>query len=233
MFSGMIKFSKKSNKTFIAVILSMLILNFSISYSYSQSSTKTELRKEKTPGLKEYSLEFLGATIGELTIGAVGLGLTAIPMSLLGNIHDGQGIVVAWGLSGYSLGGVIGAPFGAVITGKLMRQRGSMLGAFGGGVLGTYFGSCLIINSTEFTGISKKYVLPTPKLRVDEWQLISIALILPSLGAVTGYNLFRPKNVARSSFFMQNLQNIAFTFQPDKCGTKPSPKFGMNIIWGF
>lgn len=229
MFSEMIKIKK--NRFCVCIITFILILNFSISYSYSQSSTKTELRKEKAPGIKEYSLEFLGATVGEVTISAATLVLTAIPLTLLAPHMppDAWGIAVLWGMLGYTVGGATGAYFGTNLTGEIMHEKGSLIASCVGGILGTYLGNSLITNSTGFALLPRKYIMPTPKIKDDLYAII-VAFILPPLGAVTGYNLFRSKNVSQSSIFWKNLPSFTLHFQPGEHGLKSSSKFGMGII---
>lgn len=216
MFTRVTKFKMIKNRLCVSIITFVLMLNLSILYSYPQTSTKPDLQKEKEPGIKEYSLEFLGATVGEFVIGIPICLLIAYSVPWPSDAHEGP--AVASCLGGYCLGSIVGAPLGTIAIGKLMRQRGSRLGAFAGGLLGTGLGLFTVWQYNQAT-LNKQQ---------NHWpQVILTALVLPPLCSVIGYNLFRCKSDSHSS--TQHCDILpAFTLQliPDY---KKSIKFGINI----
>jgi Na+-transporting NADH:ubiquinone oxidoreductase subunit NqrB len=154
--------------------------------------------------------------------------------SLVGNLVGRQGCkcsvrgsnagwaeVVTSCLGGYCVGGIIGAPHGTMLTGKIMRQNGSWYSAFIGGILGTVLGISEL--AVYNNGISQ-----------NSWSIvISTALALPPLCSVVGYNLIPHKNNSQSNIFSKNLPAIGLSVLPEKHGDKISPKIGANIRFRF
>jgi len=174
------------------------------------------------------ALEFLGATVGEFVIG-----VPTTVVATLGwgyafrGIADGSaafGAMVLGGLTGYAVSGPVGAPLGTVLTGKILRDEGSILGAYAGGIVGTGLGLLTVY----------LYNRATSNVQQNYWQvIIATALLLPPICSVTGYNVFLHKSDSQSHLSPKNFPELALTVLPQKYGNKISPKIGAKVTVRF
>jgi hypothetical protein len=213
------------NRIYAGAIIFVLVLNLPMQNIYSQDLRKDNILIEKEPGIKEYGLEFLGASIGQCVIG--------IPITIagviglaygFGDLGDGGAAAAVLGVGGgHVVGSTVGAPLGTMLTGKIMYQKGSRLGAWMGGLLGTGLGLSTIWMYDEATHNQQQ----------NDWGIILLtSLVLPPLCSVGGYNLLGSKSTSQS-FYDKNNPQFTFALKPEKYRNKISPKFGMNIICGF
>ena len=172
--------------------------------------------------LAQTSLEFLGATIGEFGIGITGsyISYRILRLPYAENISSD----LSWDLFleslvwGLGTGAIIGTPLGTVLTGKIVHDKGSVLGAYVGGVVGTGLGMLTLICFGD--KISEQITIPT-------------FLLLPPTCSVIGYNLFPHKSDSQSYLSPKNFPELALTVLPQKYGNKISPKIGAKVTVRF
>ena len=198
------------NKHYLVVII--LIAVICLNNCYARTNV----------GVKEIGLEFLGATAGEFAIGIPTCLLIAYSVQWGSNVHGGGAVVSC--LSGCFVGGIIGAPLGTKLIGKTMYQKGSGLGAYAGGIVGTGLGllSVYLYNNA------------TSDVQQNSWPaVITTSLLLPPILSVTGYNLFPSKNSSASSMFEKYVPQCAVTLRPIEHNNKITPEIGLKLSLSF
>jgi len=192
-----------NNRFWVLIIILLLLLIYG--NTQAQDWKKT---------LRKPALEFLGATVGEFIIGITGGSLTQAVVPLDGDIAP----FIIPPAFGYIFGGSIGAPLGTKLTDKIIGDRGSVTGAYVGGIIGA--------GLVGFTAV-KFFVGEMPSE-----VFIPAAVILPQLLSVVGYNLHKPDNESHSSI-PKNFPQLAFTVLPEKHDDEISPKIGAKVTVRF
>jgi len=198
--------SLRDNRFWVLIIIFLLLLSF------GNVQAQDWEENERNRGA-----EFLGAIIGEVLIG--------IPVAFIAGyvwvrtvpeyykyIDPGSDMgQPAWI---YLFCGTVGAPLGTVITGKIVHDDGSALGAFAGGIIGTGLAYLSVVqNFPAVVG------LPT-------------VLLGPQVFSVIGYNLFPHKSEFHSSV-PKNFPELGLTVLPEKYDNKISPKIGAKVTVRF
>lgn len=196
-----------NSRFWVVIIIGLLILNLS------------SIRAQEWHENDKYGWEFLGAIAGDVLIAIPSaVVVTYVTYGSLNEVvHDiGPGIVFLG--TAYIAGSSIGAPLGTLHTGKIVHDKGSVLGAYVGGVVGTGLGMLTLICFGD--KISEQITIPT-------------FLLLPPICSVIGYNLFPHKSDSQSYLFPKNFPELAFTVLPEKQDNKISPKIGAKVTVRF
>ena len=191
------------NKKSVLIIIFLLLLNTNIIHAQDWEEKESN-----------YEKEFLGATVGHVVTGITAMTLTVLVEPIYFTDH-----FFSLAIGGYLVGGMLGTPLGTLLTGKIIQEKGSVLGSSVGGVIGTSLG---LLATYYMFGKEPQQELIIPTI-----------LILPPLCSVIGYNIFPHKNDFQSSVFPQNLPAIGLLVLPEKHGDKISPKIGANVTFRF
>lgn len=202
----------RNNKP-IVIIIMLLLLSTIIIHAQDWEGNESN-----------YGWEFLGACTGELLLGVSPIiGSIAISSIPKWNNSNDEGLAILAVFAAYPIGGMVGAPVGTVLTGKIIHDEGSVFGAYAGGIIGTGLGVLTVYS----------YSKATAHVEQNSWPLvITAALILPPIMSVVGYQLGKPENQFQS-YNSKNSPNLTFTVLPEKHNNKISPKIGANITFRF
>lgn len=162
--------------------------------------------------------ELLGATLGGVIIG-VPVAAIAGPI-WVHNVPEYYKYIDPYSDAGwvpwtYLFCGTIGAPLGTVISGKIIHDHGSTLGAFAGGIIGT-----------GLVYLSLKQHFP-------DAVTIPAVFLGPQICSIIGYKLISHKNNSQSNVFPKNLPAIGLSVLPQKHDYKISTKLGASITVRF
>jgi hypothetical protein len=215
----------KKNKFYIRATIFLLLVSFCYQSAYPQANNNTNVFPVKNRGIKEYGLEFLGATIGQFVIN--------IPATIASVLFFGP-VLLSSGDNGtanigfrdgavYIVVNTVGASLGTLLTGKIIHQKGSRLGAWTGGLLGAGLG---------FSTILIYDMANRNQLQYNWGILLPVSYVLSPLCAVAGYNLLGSKNSSQS-LLNKNMPQFSLTIKPEKYQNKILPKFGVNILYNF
>jgi drug/metabolite transporter (DMT)-like permease len=195
-----------NSRFWVVIIIGLLILNLS------------SIRAQEWYENDKYGWEFLGAIAGDVLIGIpIAVAVSYANGSLDEVAHD-VGPAFVFVLTAYIGGGSIGAPLGTLHTGKIVHDKGSVLGSFIGGVVGTTLGGLVTVYLIDKS--PQEVVIPT-------------ILLLPPLCSVIGYNLFPHKSDSQSHLSPKNFPELSLTIQPEKHDNKISPKIGAKVTVRF
>lgn len=215
----------KMSRSYLAVIIALLILHLNISHA--------QIIKEKRAGVKEIGLEFFGATVGEACGCLVGISAAYGALVLVDRVVGpeafdlGEGLMSLY-LGGYLTGGIVGAPLGTTLTGKIIHSKGSVLGACLGGIVGFTVASTIFYKLGYAPQESRFY-----KIFGEPRVFFSTVFLLPPILSVTGYNLFPSKKSSSASMLLKYTPQCAITCKPLEYNKRIIPEIGMKLTLKF
>ena len=166
-------------------------------------------------GVKEYTIELLSGATGEFVTGIATMWIVANgrESNNSSSSYDGLAELFELVIYGTGVGAIIGTPTGVVLSGTIMRQHGSVLGAYFGGLLGVGL------------GIGALYLGDKAGMGLDVTTIPAL-LLMPPACSVLGYNILRSDKIKLSS--INNFPSISLSIQPMKNDIKYFSRVTLN-----